>query len=129
MQAHYLTRALQLDAASCALFFAIGAGATATAAELLGLPEIIVAAAGWICLPSAMLFAYLALRPNRALLTLGVIGNSGWVLASAAVWIAYFGQLTTLGHVVVIGQAIVVELLTLLEWRGLRSFGRTAAAG
>ena len=128
MQANYLTRTLQLDAASCALFFAIGAGATAAVAPLLGLPEIIVAAAGWICLPSALLFAYLAFRPNRALLTLGVIGNTGWVLASAAVWLAYFDQLTTIGHVVVIGQALAVELLTVLEWRGLKAFGGSPAA-
>lgn len=128
MQAKYLTRTLQLDAASCALFFALGAGATAPVADLLGLPAIAVAAAGWICLPSAILFACLALRPNRALLTLGVIGNSAWVLASAAVWIACFGQLTTLGHVVVIGQALAVELLTLLEWRGLKALGRSPAA-
>ena len=128
MQAHYLTRTLQLDAASCALVFALGVGATAAVARMLGLPETIVAAAGWICLPSAALFAFLAFRPSRRLLTLGVIGNTGWVLASAAVWLACFGQLTTVGHVVVIGQALAVELLTLVEWRGLKAFGRSPAA-
>ncbi len=127
MQAHYVTRTLKLDAASCALFFAIGVGATAQVAPLLGLPAMIVAAAGWICLPSAALFAFLAFRPSRALLTLCVIGNTGWVLASAIVWLAYFGQLTTLGHFVVIAQALAVELFTVLEWRGLKAFAGSPA--
>lgn len=128
MQAHYLTRTLQLDAASCALFFALGVGVTDAVAPLLGLPEIVVAAGGWICLPAAMLFAFLSFKPIRPLLAVGAVANAGWVLASVVVWIAYFGQLTLLGHVVVIAQALAVELFLTLEWRGLKAMGGTPAA-
>ena len=122
-----LKQTLALDAASCALFFAGFAGATATIAPLLGLPAAVVAAAGWICLPVAIMLAAAALRPSRALVTLLAVGNAGWVLASLIVWIAYFGQLTALGHAVVIAQAVAVELFAVLEWRGARALGSRPA--
>ncbi len=123
-----LTQALVLDAASCALFFALCVGATAAVANLLGLPATIVAAAGWICLPVAALLAFLAYRPSRPLLAVVVAGNAGWVLASLAVWLLHLNALTGLGHAVIIAQAVVVELFVILEWRGLKALrARTAA--
>lgn len=122
-----LKNALVLDAASCALFFALCAGATATVAGLLGLPSAIVAAAGWICLPVAALLAFLALRPVRPLLLAVALGNAGWVLASLAVWLVHFDSLTTLGHAVIIAQAIAVELFVILEWRGWKALGARPA--
>ncbi|WP_338446110.1 hypothetical protein V5F89_13285 [Pelagerythrobacter marensis] len=113
-----LTKALVLDAASCALFFALCVGATAAVAGLLGLPAAIVAAAGWICLPVAALLAFLAIRPVRPLLLAVAVGNVGWVLASLAVWLIHFDSLTATGHVAIVGQAIAVELFAVLEWRG-----------
>lgn len=123
-----LKNALALDAASCALFFALCAGATGTVAGLLGLPAAIVAAAGWICLPVAALLAFLALSPVRPLLLAVVVGNTGWVLASLAVWLVHFDALTALGHAVIIAQAIAVELFVILEWRGWKALGGRAAA-
>ncbi len=123
-----LKNALVLDAASCAVFFALCAGATATVAGLLGLPNAIVAAAGWICLPVAAMLAFLALRPVRPLLLLVALGNSGWVLASLAVWLVHFETLTALGHAVIIAQAIVVELFAILEFRGWKALGARPAA-
>lgn len=122
-----LTNALVLDAASCALFFALCAGATAAVAGILGLPAMIVAAAGWICLPVAVLLAFLAIRPVRPLLLLAAIGNAGWVLASLAVWLTHFGDLTVAGHVVILAQAIAVELFVILEWRGWKQLGGQSA--
>ena len=123
-----LTQALVLDAASCALFFALCVGVTPTVAGLLGLPATIVAAAGWICLPVAVLLAFLAYRPSRLLLAAVVAGNAGWVLASLAVWLLHFDALTTLGHAVILAQAIAVELFVILEWRGLKALGARPAA-
>jgi hypothetical protein len=123
-----LKQALVLDAASCALFFALCAGATAAVGGLLGLPDAIVAAAGWICLPVAAMLAFLALRPVRTLLLLVAIGNSGWVLASLAVWLVHFDTLTALGHAVVIAQAAAVELFAILEFRGWKALGGRPAA-
>lgn len=123
-----LSQALVLDAASCALFFALCVGATAAVANLLGLPATIVAAAGWICLPVAALLAFLAYRPSRPLLAVVVAGNAGWVFASLAVWLLHLNALTGLGHAVIIAQAVVVELFVILEWRGLKALrARTAA--
>ena len=118
-----LSKALVLDAVSCALFFALGVGATATVAAMLGLPQTVVAIAGWICLPTAALLALLAIRPVRPLLLVVTLGNAGWVLASLAVWLAHFDTLTTLGHAVVLTQAAAVELFVILEWRGWKSLG------
>ena len=127
MQGKYLARTLQLDAASCALFFGLFVGATATVAELLGLPRTVVAAGGWICLPAAVLLAVAAARPSKPLLAALVLANAGWVLASVAVWIAWFGQITLLGHVVLIAQALAVELFLTLEWRGMKALGAADA--
>lgn len=76
----------------------------------------------------AILLAIAALRPSRALVSLLAIGNAGWVLASLAVWIAWFGELTPIGHAVVIAQAIAVELFVILEWRGMKALGARPAA-
>lgn len=123
-----LTHALVLDAASCALFFALCVGANATVAGLLGLPPAIVAAAGWICLPVAALLAFLAYNPSRPLLAMVIAGNAGWVLASLAAWLFHFGALTGIGHALVVGQAIAVELFVILEWRGLKALGARPSA-
>jgi hypothetical protein len=127
MQGKYLVRTLQLDAASCALFFGLCVGVTATVSELLGLPPSVVAAGGWICLPAAVLLAWAAVRPSKPLLAALVVANLGWVLASFGVWIAWFGQLTLLGHVVLIAQALAVELFLTLEWRGMKALGASTA--
>jgi hypothetical protein len=123
-----LTKTLLLDAASCALFALLCLGLTADVAALTGLPETVVTIAGAICAPVALLCAFLSSRPVRALLGVLAVGNLGWVLASAAVWIAYFGELTALGHGVILAQAVAVEVLTLVEWRGFRAMRPSAAA-
>ncbi len=123
-----LRQVLALDAASCALFFALGIGATASAAEVTGLSPAIVAAAGWICLPAAVLLAVAASSPARALVGLLAAMNAGWVVASIAVWVNKFGSLTALGHAVVIAQAIAVQLFILLEWRGMKTLRAEPAA-
>lgn len=124
-----LTRVLWLDALSCAGVFVLGVFATASLAALSGLPENVLAIGGWICLVACTLFAFLAVRPVRAFLTIGIVGNAAWVAASLAVWLAQFGNLTVLGHVLIVGQAAAVAGLTLLEKHGLNQLpdGRATA--
>ena len=123
-----LKQTMAADAASALLFAVLCLGFTDTLSYLTGLPVTVVAAAGWICVPCVALFSHQALRPSRTLMSVVVIGNIGWVLASIAVWVAHFGQLTALGHALLIAQALAVELLTTLEWRGLRTLTPRAAA-
>lgn len=113
-----LSQFLALDAATCALVFVLGVFATAMVASLTGLPPVVISAAGWICLAAGALFGYLAVRPSRGLLWLAVAGNAAWVAASLTVWVAYAADLTTLGHAVVIAQAIGVAVFVVLEARG-----------
>lgn len=114
-----LSQVLALDAVTCVAVFALGVFATATVAELTGLPGQIAVVGGWICLAAAALLAFLAVRPSRGLLRLAIVGNVGWVAASLAVWVSQFGSLTPLGHAIVLAQAAGVALFVVLESRGL----------
>ena len=122
-----LPKVLLLDALSCGAIFAIGVLATAPVAGLLGLPELVVSAAGWICLAAGALLAFLSIRPVRGLLALAIAGNAAWVLASVAVWLAWFDMLSPLGHAVVLLQAGAVAVFVALEMRGLRAAGAPRA--
>ena len=124
-----LRKVFALDALSCGAFFAACVLFTGTAAELVGLPQVVVAAGGWICLAAGLLFAALALsgRPSPLLTALGVFGNALWVAASLAVVALFAPQMTVAGVVLVVGQAAAVGMLTWLEAAGLRSMARVAA--
>lgn len=117
----YLSRVLWLDAVSCGAIFVLGAFASGPVGALLGLPPTVVSIGGWICLVAGALLAFLAVRPVKWLLALAIAGNAAWVAASMAVWLAWFGELTRLGHVVLVAQAAAVALFVALELRGLRS--------
>lgn len=116
-----LAKVLLLDALSCAAIFAVGIFAAAPAALLLGLPEAVITAAGWICLAAGALLAFLSIRPVKGLLALAIAGNAAWVLASVAVWLAWFGALSPLGHAAMLLQAGAVAVFVTLEMRGLRA--------
>lgn len=118
---------LAFDAATCVGVFVLGVLATGTVAGVMGLPAVIVSSAGWICLAAAALLAWLAARPSRGLLGVAIAGNATWVLASIAVWIAFFGDLTAIGHAAIIVQAVAVEVFTMLELRGFRAMGTRVA--
>jgi hypothetical protein len=113
---------LAADAAVCTIFFAACTFATGPIAVLLGLPAMIVLAAGLICLPVAAALAFLASQtvPNRALLSFIALGNFGWVAASFAVASVFAATLTPVGWAVVIGQALVVLAVAGIEMQGAR---------
>jgi hypothetical protein len=123
-----LKQTLLIDAASAALFVILCLGFTDALAGLTGLPATIIAVAGWICVPSAILFAHQAFQPSRGLLALVVFGNLAWVAARLAVWLKLFVALTPVGHAIVIAQAFAVEALMTLEWRGLKASRAAQAA-
>ena len=118
-----LKRVLLADAVTCAVVFVLGVIDTALVAPILGLPEAVVAIAGWICLPVALLLALLALQaqPSRLRLAAVVYGNWGWVAASLAVVAAFSAQMTGIGIAVTIAQALGVAVFAMLEGRGLRA--------
>lgn len=117
-----LRTVLIADAAVCALFFVVGVFDAHLLSPLLGLPESVIRAAGWICLPVAALLGFLAsqAQPSRALLSLVAVGNLGWVVASLAVLVTFSETLTTLGIAIVIAQAIAVLGVAAIEWQGAR---------
>lgn len=123
-----LRTTLLFDAASAALFILLCLGKPDRLSALTGVPEVVLLAAGWICVPSALLFLWQAFAPSRGPLGLVVAGNAAWVLASVGVWLAYFGQLTPLGHAFVIAQALAVEFFAYREWRGLQALRTEALA-
>jgi len=116
-----LSRVLWLDALSCAVIFVLGVFASGPVGALLGLPPTVVAAGGWICLAAGGALAFLAVRPVKWLLALAIVGNVGWVAASLAVWLVWFGSLAGLGHTVLLAQAAAVAFFVVIELRGLRS--------
>lgn len=125
-----LRKVLALDALSCGAFFAACVLFTGTAAEFVGLPQVVVATGGWICLAAGLLFAALALssRPSPVLTAIGVLGNVLWVAASLAVVAVFAQQMNAAGIVLVIGQAVAVGILTWLETAGFRSLKQVPAA-
>lgn len=118
-----LKRVLLADAITCALVFVACVIDTAIVASVLGLPPAIVAAAGWICLPVALLLASLAMQaqPSHAGLVAIVYGNWGWVAASLAVVLLLGGQMSGAGIAIVTAQAAGVALLAGLEAKGLKA--------
>ena len=124
-----LKTTLVVDAVTCIGLFLLGVFATDTIAEILGLPVWIVAVAGWIGLPSAslMLFAAMQKPPSRHLANLIAIGNLGWVVASVAVLMAFSSQMTGVGIILVVIQALIVLDLAILEAKGAASLPKPVA--
>lgn len=106
---------LAIDAATCA---AMGIGLVAAAhglAGLLGLPQDLLSAAGWLLLPIAVFMAALAwqAQPWRAGVWVIILGNLAWVIASIAV--LFLTTPNALGAGFLAAQALLVALLALAE--------------
>jgi len=123
-----LKTVLIADAITCTGVLAIGLFALEPVAALLGLPVAIVSIGAWICLAAAlpMFLAAAQKVPNGGLVKLIAVGNVGWVAASFAVVATFAGQMTGLGIVIVIAQALGVLAFAFLEWKG--AMPRLAAA-
>ncbi len=120
MSIRNLKNILIIDAFTAAGVFVAGVFAAAPVGGLLGLPTHIVAIGGWICLAAGVLMVVAALQkvPNAGLVKLIALGNLGWVAASFAVVATYADQMTGLGIVVVVVQALGVLGFAVLEGKG-----------
>ena len=121
---------LAVDGLTCTILFLAGVFATALVADLLGLPENIVAIAGWIGLPCAAVMFFLASQkaPSTMLINLVALGNVLWVAASFAVVVVFVQQMTWLGIAAVILQALVVLDFAIFEARGAKALAQQPMA-
>lgn len=121
-----LRNVLLIDAATCLVAGAVMALGAAPIAGLTALPQPLLLYAGVALLPIAAFMALTATRSPipRAPVWLIVAGNAAWVIASIAVMI--LAGPNVLGHAFVAAQALVVAVLTKLEYEGAQA--ATAAA-
>lgn len=130
MPSFTLKNTLIADGITCTGLFLLGVFATATVASLLGLPTNIIAIAGWIGLPSALLMFFVVSqqRPSKMLTNTIAVGNFGWVAASLVVLALYAQSMTTLGIIAVAVQALVVLEFAIFEWRGAKALSHAEPA-
>lgn len=113
-----LRHVLRLDAATCLLMGMLLVSAAEPLSGWLGLPQGLLFWAGAALLPCALLMIIAAATsgPSSVLVPLVIIGNAVWIAASIAVTVVL--EPTRLGTGFVLGQACVVLVLLVLEWRG-----------
>lgn len=115
-----LRRVLAADAATCVAAGLLMAGGSTILAPVLGLPSPLLLWAGVVLLPIAGLMVWLS-RQSRvapAMIWLIVLGNAAWVAGCLLVVIEF--KPTIIGEIFVLGQALAVAVLTVLEFNGLR---------
>lgn len=117
----FLRTILKLDAASCLAMGAILVPGAAALAEPLGMPSELLLAAGAMLIPLCLFISWLGTRHSgpAALVWLVILGNVGWTAASLLL-AANLPGISAAGSAVTIAQGLVVLLLAMLEWRGLR---------
>lgn len=115
-----LRRVLAMDAATCVAAGLLMAGGSAVLAPVLGLPPALMLWAGMVLFPIAGLMAWLSrqARVTPAMVWLIVLGNGAWVAGCLLVVVDL--KPTLPGEVFVLGQALAVAVLTVLEFNGLR---------
>ena len=125
----FLPAVLWADAASAAATGALHAAAAPQLAQLLGLPQGLLAASGYGLFAVAAFAAWLARsRPvPRAGVLLLVGVNLAWV-AGCVELLATGAAASPLGKGWLVLLAVAVGALALLEWAGLRRAPRTAWA-
>ncbi len=117
-------RILQMNALSTG---ASAVGLLAARGSLYGLfglssPALLDAlAAGLIGYAGAMLLAARRPQMSRTVLLAFTAADVAWVLASAAVLMIFWGQLTPLARLLVVAVAVVVEIFATLQFRAAGS--------
>jgi hypothetical protein len=120
--APFLRQALLSDAvtsAACALFMLVGSGLLE---GMLGLPAVLLRAAGLVLIPYALLCGCLGLREtlHRRVVLAVVAGNVLWAAGSLLLLAGGWVSPTAAGYAFVIAQAVVVAMYAELQWIGLR---------
>lgn len=127
----FLRRVLLVDAGTSlatGLLMLLGAGMLESQ---LGLPEMLLRAAGMVLLPFAAFVAWLGRRPSPSRAAVwGVIAcNSAWVAGSILLLWLELGTSNTLGSAFLIVQAAAVGVLAELEYFGLRKAQQALSLG
>lgn len=112
-----LRNVLIADAASCAAMGMLALMAKDMIAAICGLPPSLVTAVGFILLPSAAFILMVALRASAPVWMMQLIIwlNTAWIIASLLAVITL--QPTPIGIALIMAQATIVAMLTLLEMR------------
>ena len=113
------SRAVALDAVTCAAFALLLLGLGGPLAAATDLPRALLVGAGLVLIPSAALMAWCASRPvlpewgRRTIVT----GNVLWIAASLLLLLTGPLAPSAFGIAFVIGQALAVAVLTVFESR------------
>jgi glucose uptake protein GlcU len=118
----FLRNVLMLDAAASgatSLLLVAGAGVLE---DLLGLPVVLLRAAGLILIPYVAFVAWAGARQPLARRAVWAIiaANALWALASVGLLVSGRVAPTALGYTFVIAQGAVVALLGELQYAGLK---------
>ncbi|HEX6861258.1 MAG TPA: hypothetical protein VF414_00490 [Thermoanaerobaculia bacterium] len=126
----FLRRVLALDAVTSGAMGALLVLAQTPLSSLLGLSSSLLFWAGLSLLPFAAFVGWLATRelPPRAGVWAVVLINALWVVDSFVLLASGWPDLTLLGKVFVLFQAVAVAVFAELQFFGLRRSGRLAAA-
>lgn len=86
--------------------------------ELLGLSEEFLTVAGWLIVPPALLFLWIARTGSRSMAAVGVVGNALWVIASLIA--IPLLRPTPLGVALILAQAVAVAAFAWFQNLGLQ---------
>jgi hypothetical protein len=117
-----LRRATETDAAVSGVSATLLLATSAALGPLLGIPASYLFGVGLVFVPFAAFAAYAATRPkfDRRLGWALVVMNSVWVILSGALLISDVLPLTPAGFWFVVAQAVVVDLIAVAQYLGLR---------
>lgn len=118
----FLRRVLWLDAATGAATGALQLLATGFLASLLGLPDTLLVASGWLIFAYVAAISFIATRQfvPAALVWVLIGANLLWAVGCLALLMGDFVTPTLLGKVFIAVQAVTVGLLAEMQWVGLR---------
>ena len=118
----FLRRVLVLDAVASGATGLLAIVASGFLSWLLDLPAGMLLGAGLVLVPYVLFVVYTATRSEipRGAVTLIIIANALWAIASVAVLLSGWVAPNALGIAFVLAQAAVVALLGELQYVGLR---------
>jgi hypothetical protein len=119
---NHLGRILFFDAATCLLMGLLLVFAPEQLSSLLVLPSSLLLYAGILLFPCVALMAFAGKQSpaSSILVWLVILGNLAWVVASILVITVWFSP-NNFGLAFVMAQAVVVAILALLEYQGLKN--------
>jgi hypothetical protein len=119
---NFLRNVLRADALSCVACGVLQVVFTGQMAQLLGLPEALLAYTGEFLLAYAAVVAFVSTRDPlpRPLVWVLVAGNLGWAIACALLLVSGRVAPSLLGTAYVVAQALTVAVLAELQFFGLR---------